>query len=258
MAADRTAAADQAVGPDDLSPAGVARRVMNAVIYLGAAFGHEQQFVDTAHRLGLDERALYFGARAGVLGAVDADVVAAVCGFFAPAHVRCAWRSALASGPLGRLVAEDVAMSMAWARRHLSTTHAPRVAELLDQVVDHADASGKPLFAAWRALPTPANDPAARVGLALLRLREHRGASHLIAVTAAGLSPLEAILAGHGPEKARMNGWREPFPSIEHGSDRMAVVERHTNVLAGAAYAHLTSAERAELVELLDSLHPAT
>jgi hypothetical protein len=38
----------------------------------------------------------------------------------------------------------------------------------------------------------------------------------------------------------------------------MAVVERRTNVLAGAAYAHLTSAERAELVELLDSLHPAT
>jgi hypothetical protein len=46
--------------------------------------------------LGLARWPFSFGGRAGVLGDVDADVVAAVCGFFAPALVRESWSTARA------------------------------------------------------------------------------------------------------------------------------------------------------------------
>ena len=186
-------------GEPVLSPEETARRVKRAVVRVGAAFGREAAFADAGRRFGLDRWAFYFGARAGVLGPVDADVVVAVCGFFAPALVRPAWDSALSAASPGELVAVDVGLCVAWARRHLASLPGiDRLAELAGRVVDAAEVSGRPLFAAWRALPDPAADPAARAGLALLRLREHRGSGHLLAVAAEGLTPLEAILAGPG------------------------------------------------------------
>jgi hypothetical protein len=130
-----------------------------------------------------------------------------------------------------------------------------RLAELTGRVVESADASGRVLFAAWRALPDPSEDAAARAGLNLLRLREHRGASHLIAVVAAGLTRLQAILAGPGSKKAVANGWQPPYPEMSDGATRLAAAVGQTDVLAGQAYAALGTQERAELVELLAGAH---
>jgi hypothetical protein len=247
-------------GVPSLTPEETARRVKAAVIRVGAAFGHESVFTDAGRRLGLDRWAFYFGARAGVLGPVDADVVTAVCGFFAPGLVRPAWESALAAAAPGDLVAEDAALCVAWARRHLAgLPDVERLADLADRVVDAADASGRALFAAWRALPNPAADPAARAGLAMLRLREHRGAGHVLAVAAEGLTPLAAILAGPGPAKAAANGWPPPYPpAAADASLLLAAAEMRTDTLAGAAYACLNADERAELVALLQSAHRQT
>ena len=247
-------------GEPVLTPEETARRVKGAVIRVGAAFGHESAFTDAGRRLGLDRWAFYFGVRAGVLGPVDADVVTAVCGFFAPGLVRPAWESALAAAAPGDLVAEDADLCVAWARRHLAgLSGVERLADLADRVVDAADASGRALFAAWRALPNPAADPAARAGLALLRLREHRGAGHLLAVAAEGLTPLAAILAGPGPAKAAANGWHQPYPpAASHAARHLAAAERRTDALAGAAYACLNAGERAELVALLQSANRRT
>jgi hypothetical protein len=235
-----------------LTPEETARRVKAAVIHVGAAFGHEEDFADTGRRLGLDQWAFYFGARAGVLGPVGADVVTAVCGFFAPGLVRHAWESALAAASPGDLVAADVGLCAAWARRRLADLPGlERLVMLAGRVVDAADASGRPLFAAWRALPDPDEDPPARAGLALLRLREHRGGGHLLAVAAEGLTPLEAILAGPGAGKAAANGWHPPYgPATGEAAERLAAAERRTDALAGAPYACLDVAERAEFVEL--------
>jgi hypothetical protein len=240
-----------------VTPEETARAVKAAVIGVGAAFGHESAFTDAGQRLGLDRWAFYFGGRAGVLGPVDADVVAAVCGFFGPGLVRPAWESALAAAAPRDIAAEDARLCVAWARRHLaSLPGVGRLADLADRVVAAADASGRPLFAAWRALPNAASDPAARAGLGLLRLREHRGAGHLLAVAAEGLTPLAAILAGPGPAKAAANGWPAPYPSAaDDASRRLAAAEQRTDALAGAAYACLDEGERAELVELLESAH---
>lgn len=244
-------------GEPALTPGETAQRVKAAVIGVGAAFGHERAFTDAGRRLGLDRWAFYFGARAGVLGPVDADVITAVCGFFAPGLVRPAWESALAAAAPADLVAEDVRLCVAWARRHLAgLPGVGRLADLADRVVDAADASGRALFAAWRALPSPAADAAGRAGLALLRLREHRGGGHLLAVATEGLTPLEAILAGPGPAKAAANGWQPPYPPAAAGaSRRLAAAEQRTDALAGAAYACLNPGERAELVALLQTAH---
>lgn len=167
--------------------------------------------------------------------------------------MRPAWESALAAAPPGDLVAEDTRLCAAWARRHLAgLPGVGRLAGLAGRVVNVADASVRALFAAWRALPFPA----ARAGLALLWLREHRGAAHLLAVAAGGLTPLEAILAGPGPAKAVANGWHPPYPPAASGaSRRLAAAERRTDALAGAAYACLNAGERAELVALLQTAH---
>ena len=45
-------------------------------------------------------------------------------------------------------------------------------------------------------------------------LREWRGGNHLVATTAVGLSPLEAILTNEGPGQAKFFGWPEPFPEF--------------------------------------------
>ena len=238
-----------------LTPAETARRAGQAVGQVGAAFGHEVSFTETGRRLGLGRRAFYFGARAGVLGPVDADVVTAVCGFFAPGLVRPAWEAALAAAAPAALVSEDVRLCITWARRHLAGLPGiERLADLAGRVVDAADATSRGLFAAWRAWPDPAGDPAARTGLALLRLREHRGGGHLLAVSAEGLTPLAAILAGPGPAKAAANGWAPPYPAVTgEDTQRLIAAEGRTDALAGMAYACLDSAERAELVSLLQA-----
>jgi hypothetical protein len=237
-----------------LTPAETARQASRAVIDVGAAFGHEASFAQTGRRLGLGPWAFYFGARAGVLGPVDADVVTAVCGFFAPGFVRPAWQAALAAAEPAALVSEDVRLCVTWARRHLAGL--PGIERLAGRVAGAADATSRGLFAAWRAWPDPAGDPAARAGLALLRLREHRGGGHLLAVSAEGLTPLEAILAGPGPAKAAANGWDPPYPPVsgEH-TQRLEAAGRRTDVLAGMAYACLDTAERADLVSLLQATH---
>jgi hypothetical protein len=240
-----------------LTPGETARRVKTGVIQVGAAFGHEASFAEAGRRLGLGRWEFYFGARAGVLGTVDAEVVTAACGFFAPGLVRPAWDAARAAASPDDLVREDVALCIAWARRRLvDLPGLERLAELAARVVDGADATGRVLFAAWRALPDPADDPAARAALALLRLREHRGAGHLLAVAAEGLTPLGAILAGQGPAKAAANGWQPPYPVVtEHDRQRLDGAERRTDALAEAAYQTLDTKERAELVELVQSAH---
>jgi hypothetical protein len=67
------------------------------------------------------------------------------------------------------------------------------LAALLWAAVDAATFDGRPLAAAWSAVPRPA-DPVASLWLATTVLREHRGDGHVLANVAAGVSGLEAGL----------------------------------------------------------------
>jgi hypothetical protein len=242
-----------------MTPEEAVRHSKYVVIELGAAFGHDPRSRARGRRLGLARWPFYFGGRAGVLGEVDADVVTAACGFFAPSLVAQAWSTARARGSLGRIVEVDVEECLRWGRNvYGEVPGLERSADLLERVVAAADSSGRPLFAAWRSLVVQADDPAARVALALLRLREHRGGSHLIAVLAHGHTPLTAILTGPGAAKARANGWTEPWPAMPPSArGALERAERLTDDLSARPYAGLNAGERAELAELLDQLKDA-
>jgi hypothetical protein len=194
-----------------------------------------------------------------VLGDVDADVVTAACGFFAPDLVREAWSTARAAAPLAVIVRADIEECLHWAHKvYGGLAGLERLAHLAEQVVEAAPPAGRPLFAAWRSYAAPADDPVTRVALALLRLREHRGGSHLIAVLDSGLTPLTAILAGPGPGKAEANGWRPPWPAVPPSATAaLAEAERLTDALSAAPYASLSQEERIELIDLLDQVNDA-
>jgi hypothetical protein len=141
-----------------------------------------------------------------------------------------------------------------WALAHMpDEVDCGRLAELLGPVNAHASVAGAPLFAAWRAVPEPAEPKA----LALHRLnvlRELRGAVHGSAVVASGLDPLQALLV-RTPQMAGIFGWTEPFPEVESCREAWNLAEEATNLVIGRAYEVLDAGELAELVDLSTAAH---
>ena len=197
----------------------------------------------------------YFAGRGGVLGDVDAAVVTAAMGWFHPGLVRLMWDRGLAVAS-AREGARRYAQACAdWATDHLTGfTSADRLSELAGKVVSGAEESGLPLFAGWRAEPLADGGPARLLQLVHV-LREWRGAVHLVATTAAGLGPLEAILTNEGPEQARFFGWRDELPDCTHLKDRHVQAQQTTDRLVAETYDRaLTPAERAEFAGLVRQL----
>jgi hypothetical protein len=180
-------------------------------------------------------------------------VVSAALVFYPADVVRVGWEAAWASTDPARSAARYAQACHEWGQAKLADFEgAGRLADLAGTVAAGADVAGLPLFAAWRAAPVPADDPA-RAALALQVLREHRGGLHGVAVLAQGLTPLQAILAGPGGEpNATFFGWRGPFEDASALRAAKAAAEVVTDDLADRAYAVLGDAEQAELAELLD------
>jgi len=203
--------------------------------------------------------AWYMAGRGGVLGDVDADVVVSAFTYFAPGIVRSMWDAGIAvegARAAGRRYAQACA---AWgAKRLAGTAGMDRLAALADKVIDSASVEGLVLFAGWRAEERP-KDPAAHAYFDLHLLRELRGCVHIIATSAQGLTALESILADAtgGPERAKMFGWSEPYPSTEGFKARRDAAEAATDQLLSRYYDVLSPAERAELVDLVNTAKTA-
>jgi hypothetical protein len=81
-------------------------------------------------------------------------------------------------------------------------------------------------------------------------MREWRGANHLVATTAVGLSPLEAILTNEGEGQAQLFGWAAPFPDVTALKDLHAQAEEMTDRLCARQFETILSAgERADFAE---------
>lgn len=197
----------------------------------------------------------YFAGRGGVLGDVDADVVVAAMGWWHPGLVRLMWERGLAVAGARESAGRYAKACAAWADDHLAGfPHADRLSALAEQVVDAVDVHGLPLFAGWRAEPR-AEGGVGRMLQLVHVLREWRGSMHLVATTAAGLGPLEAILTNEGQQQARFFGWRDELPDCDHLKDRHVRAQEITDRLASATYERaLTPAERAEFVSLVKQL----
>jgi hypothetical protein len=224
----------------------------------GGAWMFDAEVHARGAELGLEVWSWYHCGRGGVLGQPDPSVVVAAFGFFPPALQTKAWNKGIAVMPAPEIADHYAAACAEWGRRTFSeVAEAGRLADLLTLALDAAEAAaGMPLFAGWRAkLHAGPTDAPARLALALQAARELRGSAHLIAVAASGLTPLEAMMSGRtGAMNAEFFGWPKPWPDPEDNKAEMAEAEAHTDRILEPVYAHLTEAERTELVTGLRSL----
>ena len=234
------------------------KAVAGPVGKLGGAWMFDAAVNARGQELGLDTWAWYHCGRGGVLGAVDASVVVAAFGFFPPALQTKAWNKGVAVMDPSEVAREYAASCADWgAGRFGEVAAAGRLADLLTSAMDSADVMALPVFAGWRVLLHSYDDaaPAARLALSLQAAREHRGGSHLVAVAAAGVEPLQAVMSGrYGATNADFFGWPKPWPDPEVAREQMAQAERVTDAMVLPAFASLDAGERAELAAGLRAL----
>jgi hypothetical protein len=135
----------------------------------------------------------YFAGRAAPLGPIGPAPVTSMFFGFAPGMVARAlpdaWKFARPEDVL-RTRVEAVEMALA---RVLPEAGPAELTGLLERAVAGCRFDGRPLAAAWAAVPRPPR-LLARLWLATCVLREHRGDGHVLASVAAGLTGLEAGL----------------------------------------------------------------
>lgn len=239
-----------------LSAADTVVAVDKTIHDVGSAWMLDKETAVRGAELGFDKGLpFYFAGRGGVLGDVDADVICAAMGYWHPGIVRKMWERGVAVAGAQEASRRYMKACEGWAESHLDgLENADRLAELAEKVVRGADVGGLSLFAGWRAAPLADGGPA-RVLQLVHVLREWRGAMHLVATTAAGLRPLEAILTNEGADQARFFGWRDELPDCSHLADRQARAQEMTNLQAAAGYEEtLTPEERAEFAERMAAL----
>ncbi len=236
----------------DVTPEQTAAACRSAVQELGGAFAESPKTLRRARQLGLTGWAFYVAGRGGALGDVRPDTVAAALGFIAAEAVRDGWEAARKVASPMQIAEQHLVECCRWGREKLDGyAGVKRLVVLSERVIASADPAGLPLFAAWRAMPVPDEGPGARAAVLAKLLREHRSGAHLAAVRCAGLSPLEAILAGpEGEAGAIAYGWQPPFPPYEPLLRRRIHADALSDRIAGEAYRVLEAAERTELITL--------
>jgi hypothetical protein len=232
--------------------AAAAAATASAVSAVGSHFMLDGGTYAKGAGLGFGGLDFYARGRGGVLGEVDADVVAAAFAFFEPAHVRAQWEMGAAVMSAADAATAWARMCHEWAEEHVADD-APtaRVGELLDPVVAAARPACAAVFAGWRALPVP-DAPKAKAVHQMNGLRELRHGLHSAAVVAAGLTPHEA-LSLRSPGMAPLFGW-PALAEVDGLQPRWDAAEAATDAAMGHAFEGLDDAGRDELVELLGAL----
>jgi len=199
--------------------------------------------------------------RAGALGDVDPEIAAAALAFIAPDAVREAWEHIPVGMTPSQVTATYALRCTGWGSGALSEFDPARM-ERLDrlgrQVADGASPALGVLFAAWRSVAQP-DDVGARATLTMNVLREMRGAAHIVAVQACGLTPVEAILASpappprSGPAWAEHLGWPGPYRDADEVRAARIDAERLTTQIVAAHLAVLSPDELADFAELVET-----
>lgn len=207
-------------------------------------------------------REFWIVGRAGVLGSCTAEVAAGTLAFHAPGHVYQAWDN-VPDGMTHFEVAEHYASRVtAWGKEALTPVfdHADleRIDALGRRILEAAPSALGGIFAGWRDLPQPA-DVGARVALTTQALREMRGAAHIHAILASGLTPLDAILASTnapprtGPAYAEQMGFTGPFRDPEEVREQRLEAESVTARIMATYYGVLSPGELADFGELVET-----
>jgi len=229
----------------------IAERTRPAVTALSSNFMLDGATYVVGGEAGFNGMDFYGAGRAGVLGEVSADVVAASFVFFNPTVVNAAWegsRRVMSRAAAAELFAGCL---VTWADAHLDDdVDWARLAELAGRIVDNASVGGAPVFAGWRALPVPGDAKAAALHQ-MNALRELRMARHGAAVTALGLE-IGAVVCHASPGMAPIFGWEgtEIGPEVPALWDQ---AEAMTNQATERDYAALSAEEAEEFVSLCEA-----
>jgi hypothetical protein len=181
--------------------------------------------------------AFYFAGRGGMLGEVGADVVTSALGWFEPSAVQAMYSEGIAVAGAVGAAARMAEAHGKWGETHYGDVNGlEEIVAVTEELVDGLEGSAIPLFVGWRNAAR-SDSPPGRAAQLMQILREWRGGNHLVATTAAGLSPLEAILTNEGPGQAKFFGWSEPFPEFASIKDRHDEAEATTDRLCASALA---------------------
>jgi hypothetical protein len=246
-----------------MNPLETAKALASPVGYLGGIWMTDPATYEHGEAAGIKGRGFYFAGRGAAMGDVRAEVVAAAMAFFPWEQVTDFYNEGRSQlSPERALEAFSTAL-WDWGRKRVSSApDLDRTAQLLARVVDAADASGRPLFAGWRASPRP-TDPAGLTIHLLHVLRELRGGTHAIAVFASGMTPVEAavVRADLMPRfgTAESMGWTPPLPECtDELRARRVAAEELTDQMMAAVFATLSDSDRAELVECVLAVKAAS
>jgi hypothetical protein len=192
-----------------------ATTVLHSLIYFAPET--EQQLAGAGLKPG---RMCYFAGRSAPMGAVGSGVVAATFYNFSPSlvarHIPAAWELASPAAVIAaRFAAADAALTRLLGPDLVGSRDMITLAGLVREAAGACTGEGRPLYAGHADLDWPAA-PHLVMWHGLTLLREHRGDGHVCALTAAGLTGLEALVShtatGYGfvPAFARASrGWSQ-------------------------------------------------
>ncbi|MCF2127403.1 hypothetical protein L1I79_13280 [Strepomyces sp. STD 3.1] len=226
-----------------------------------------------------DPRAVNFAVRAAALGAAGAGAVTAAFYNYkyelVARHVPAVWETVTPEQALAaRSRAVDATLRRLLGEPVLASAEMAEAAELALRAAEGCTRGGRPLYAAHADLPVP-DAPHLAFWHAATLLREYRGDGHLAALLAADLDGLEALVThtatgrGMAPkwvlstrgwtqeewdaarERLRGRGLIDDAGELtERGAELRDEVERETDRLDTAPYAHLGEEGVARLTEL--------
>jgi hypothetical protein len=203
--------------------------------------------------------AFYFAGRGGMLGDVGHDVVTSAFGWFAPSAVQAMYSEGIDVAGATGAAARMAEAHGKWGEKHYGAVEGVgEIVDITEELVDSLEGSAIPLFVGWRNAAR-SGSASGRVAQLMQILREWRGGIHLVATTAVGLSPLEAILTNEGPGQAKFFGWSEPFPDFAAIKAKHDEAEEITDRLCASALAGaLETAKYARFEAGVSALRAAT
>jgi hypothetical protein len=161
-----------------------ARTLRNVTEPIAAGVYFAPEAIDGYQALGLDYFEGYFCSRSACLGEAPWTVVCAAFAAFKPAAVEAAVTSGWTKTTAAALLEARLAGATAQLERLLGDVAAPadiaRATELLYELTDGVDPSGRMLYSGLSALPRPGT-PFGDLWHAADLVREHRGDGHIAA-----------------------------------------------------------------------------
>ena len=163
-----------------------ARRLRDALESIATQGWWSRPPNDRMAQLGLGFFDGYVWGRAASMGEPAAPVVVAAFGAFEPGLLTAVYEHGRATAARDDVLAARELGAVEQLATLVTPQEADAIAAPLLVALADLDGSGRPLFAALRALPIP-DDPAGRLWRAAELVREHRGDGHVAACVASGL-----------------------------------------------------------------------